>query len=90
MSNPESLAGLFCTPMLGSWAGLSSYTPSLDVYGSYFPAWLICLAVGVMLTIGVRLIGVLNLGVVRMLGPLVPISLILIFSITTWFLFFVA
>lgn len=91
MSNPELPAKLFCAPLLlGSWVGISSYTPSLDVYGSYFPAWLICLAVGVIMTIGVRLIGVFNLGIVRMLGPLVPISLILIFSITTWFLFFVA
>jgi hypothetical protein len=91
MSNPELAASLFCAPLLlGSWVGISSYAPSLDVYGSYFPAWLICLGVGVILTIGVRLIGVFNLGVVRMLGPLVPISLILIFSITIWFLFFVA
>jgi hypothetical protein len=89
MSNLELRASLFCAPMLlGSCAGISSYAPSFDVYGSYFPAWLICLMVGVILTIGVRLIGVFNLGIVRMLGPLVPISLILIFSITTWFLFF--
>jgi serine/threonine protein kinase len=71
-------------------ACIGFYTPSLDVYGSYFPAWLICLAVGVILTIVVSLLGVFNLGIVRMLGPLVPISLILIFSISTWFLFFVA
>jgi hypothetical protein len=45
---------------------------------------------GVVLTIGVRLIGAFNLGIVRMLGPLVPISLILIFGITAWFLFFAA
>ena len=91
MSKPESPASLFCAPMLlGSWAGISSYTPSLDVYGSYFPAWLICLAVGVVLTVVVRLIGVFNLGIVRMLGPLVAISLIVIFSITSWFLFFSA
>jgi hypothetical protein len=65
------------------------YTPSLDVYGSYFPAWLICLIVGVMLTILVSQIGrVLDLATVRMLGLLVPVNLILIFSITTWFLFF--
>ena len=70
-----------------AWIG--SYTPSLDVYGSYFPAWLICLFVGVMLTILVSLIRqVLNLATIRLLGPLVPVSLILIFSITTWFLFF--
>ena len=68
---------------------IGSYTPDLDVYGSYFPAWLICLLVGVMLTILVSQIGrVLDLATVRMLGLLVPVSLILIFSITTWFLFF--
>jgi YtcA family len=70
-------------------ARIGSYTPSLDVYGSYFPAWLICLFVGVMLTILVSLVRRLfNLVTIRLLGPLVPISLILIFSITTWFLFF--
>lgn len=91
MSNPGVPAGLFFAPMLlGGCAGVSSYAPSLDVYGSYFPAWLICLTLGVILTIGVRLIGVFNLDIVRMLGPLVPISLILIFSITIWFLVFAA
>src|ERR1700733_2601896 len=68
---------------------IGSYTPDLDVYGSCFPAWLICLLVGVMLTILVSQIGrVLDLATVRMLGLLLPVSLILIFSITTWFLFF--
>jgi hypothetical protein len=68
---------------------IGSYAPSLDVYGSYFPAWLICLVIGVILTVLVSLIGRgLQLGSVRIIGPLVPISLILIFSITTWFLFF--
>lgn len=70
-----------------AWVG--SYTPSLDVYGSYFPAWLICLIVGIILTILVSLVGrVFNLATIRLPVPLVPISLILIFSITTWFLFF--
>jgi YtcA family len=70
---------------------IGPYAPSLDVYGSYFPAWLICLMVGVILTILVSRIGrVLDLAAVRMLGPLVPVSLILIFSITAWFLFFAA
>jgi YtcA family len=68
---------------------IASYAPSLDVYGSYFPAWLICLIVGVVLTVLVSLIGRgLDLRSFRMFGPLIPISLILIFSITTWFLFF--
>jgi hypothetical protein len=70
-------------------APIGSYTPSLDVYGSYFPAWLICLMTGVILTICLSLIGrVFNLVATRLFVPLVPISLILIFSITTWLLFF--
>ncbi len=76
---------LLCAICYPERAPIGSYTPSLDVYGSYFPAWLICLMAGVILTILVSLIGrVLDLATVRMLGPLVPISLILIFSITTW------
>ena len=74
---------------LGGCTRVASYVPSLDVYGSYFPAWLICLIVGVILTVFVSLIGrVLDLRSLRMFGPLIPISLILIFSITTWFLFY--
>ena len=68
---------------------VASYVPSLDVYGSYFPAWLICLIVGVILTVLVAQIGrLLDLGALRKFGPLIPVSLILIFSIATWFLFF--
>jgi hypothetical protein len=69
---------------------IASYAPSLDVYGSYFPAWLICLIVGIILTILASQIGRLlfDVGALRKFGPLLPISLILIFSIATWFLFF--
>jgi hypothetical protein len=81
MINPN-----ICHPAV---AGIGFYIPSLDVYGSYFPAWLICLALGVILTISVSLLGrVFNVVMTRLLGSLVPISLILIFSISTWFLFF--
>ncbi|MGA8657937.1 MAG: YtcA family lipoprotein [Chthoniobacterales bacterium] len=75
-----SLTG--CTP-----AGLRA--PSIDVFGSYFPAWLISLAVAVVLTViassAGRLIGIRPSG---FLAFLLCVSLILIFSIATWFLFF--
>jgi hypothetical protein len=78
----------FLLPLSGC-TRVGSYAPSLDVYGSYFPAWLICLIVGVILTVLASQIGrVLDLSQLRKFGPLVPISLILIFSIATWFLFF--
>jgi hypothetical protein len=68
---------------------LGSSAPSLDVYGSYFPAWLISLAIGIILTVLVSLIA-RSFGIrsFRSFGPLLPVSLILIFSIATWFLFF--
>ncbi|MBV8099030.1 MAG: hypothetical protein JOZ31_07725 [Verrucomicrobia bacterium] len=70
-------------------ARIASLVPSLDVYGSYFPAWLICLIVGVILTVIASQLGRLfDLGVLRKFSLLIPVSLILIFSITTWFLFF--
>src|SRR5258708_33428169 len=82
MSNPELRAGLFCAPMLqGTCAGISSYAPSPDVYGSYFPAWLICLMVGVILTIGVRLNeNVIQWGTLSIKGALIAIEFVLITS----------
>ena len=68
---------------------IASLVPSLDVYGSYFPAWLICLIIGVILTVLAGQLGrVFDLGALRKFGPLIPVGLVLIFSIATWFLFF--
>ena len=73
-----------CTPL-----GLYAPSPSLDVYGSYFPAWLICLSAGVLLTVFVSLLlRIFGIRQFAFLGPLLPVSLILIFAITIWFLFF--
>jgi hypothetical protein len=75
--------------LLSGCARVGAYAPSLDVYGSYFPAWLICLVAGVILTVLASQIGrVLDLTQLRKFGPLIPIGLILIFSIATWLLFF--
>jgi YtcA family len=64
-------------------------TPSIDVFGSYFPAWLISLAVAVVFTViassAGRLVGIRVSG---FLGFLLCVSLILIFSISVWFLLF--
>jgi YtcA family len=63
--------------------------PSLDVLGSYFPAWLISLAAAVMLTVIARSAGrLMGIRVSGFLGFLLCVSLILIFSISVWFKFF--
>jgi hypothetical protein len=74
---------------LESCSSLQRQTPSIDVFGSYFPAWLISLAAGIVLTvIAVAVGGLIDIKVAGFLGFLVRVSLILIFSISVWFLLF--
>jgi hypothetical protein len=88
-ARPNYLPMMYLLLPLSGSTRIGSYAPSLDVYGSYFPAWLICLIVGVILTVLVSQLGRLfDLSLLRKFGPLIPISLVLIFSIATWFLFF--
>jgi hypothetical protein len=65
------------------------HAPSIDVFGSYFPAWLICMTAGVALTVFTSFAGrVLKIRPFHFLGPFLWVSLILIFSISVWFLFY--
>ena len=79
-----------CLPLLLSGcAPAGVHAPSIDVFGSYFPAWLICLAAGVALTVFTNFAGrVLKVRPFHFLGPFLWVSLILIFSIAVWFLFY--
>jgi uncharacterized membrane protein YhaH (DUF805 family) len=63
--------------------------PSLDVFGSYFPAWLLSLAAGIVLTvIAVAMGRLIDVRPSGFWGFLVSVGLILIFSISVWFWFF--
>jgi hypothetical protein len=63
--------------------------PSIDVYGSYFPAWLLSLSAGVVLTIIAAGAGrLMDIRPSGLLALILSVSLILIFSISIWFLFF--
>lgn len=67
-------------------AGCGS-APSFDVLGSFFPAWLFCLAVAILLTVLTRWF-LLHLRVA--LAPLVLIypSLTAVFAFALWLIFF--
>jgi hypothetical protein len=76
-------------PFLQSCRCSHEQVPSIDVFGSYFPAWLISLAAGVVLTVIAGALGrVMGIRVAGFLGFLLSVSLILIFSISMWFWFF--
>jgi hypothetical protein len=80
---------LIQAPFLGSCGSSNKQAPSFDVFGSYFPAWLVSLAAGIVLTVVASAVG--HLIEIRLTGFLrfvLGVSLILIFSISVWFCFF--
>lgn len=66
-----------------------SYSPSINIMGSYFPAWMICCAVAIGLTVAAHSL----FAKWRILGELWPLpllytSLISFVSCTLWIIFF--
>ena len=61
--------------------------PSFDVLGSFFPAWLACLALGLLLTVAARWL-LLRLHVVVALPVLTYPSLTALFTFALWLAFF--
>jgi hypothetical protein len=61
--------------------------PSFDILGSFFPAWLVCLASGLVLTVGARWL-LLHLHIVIALPILTYPSLTALFTLALWLAFF--
>jgi YtcA family len=61
--------------------------PSFDILGSFFPAWLVCLAAAVLLTIVARVI-LLRLRIAIVLPSLAYPCLTASFTFLLWLLFF--
>jgi hypothetical protein len=63
--------------------------PSIDVLGSFFPAWLLCLVLGILLTAGTRFL-LLKINLEGALSPPVAMyaSLTALFTFGLWLLFF--
>jgi fructose-specific phosphotransferase system IIC component len=74
---------LLVAPLL---AGCSR-APSIEVLGSFFPAWLVCFIAAIVLTALVRL-ALLRLRVKAALPLLVYPSLTALFTFLLWLLFF--
>jgi fructose-specific phosphotransferase system IIC component len=77
-------AGLILTPLL---LASCSRAPSFDIVGSFFPAWLICLAVAILLTVLARWL-LLRLHIEIALPVLVYPSLTALFTFALWLVFF--
>jgi hypothetical protein len=64
-----------------------SRAPSFDILGSFFPAWLVCLAVAILLTFFARWL-LLRLHIAVVLPILVYPSLTALFAFALWLIFF--
>jgi YtcA family len=64
-----------------------SRAPSFDILGSYFPAWLICLALAILLTVLARWL-LLRMHIAVVLPILVFPSLTALFTFALWLVFF--
>jgi YtcA-like protein len=74
---------LLVAPLLSS----CSRAPSIEVLGSFFPAWLVCFIVAIVLTALVRL-ALLRLRVKAALPLLVYPSVAALFTFLLWLVFF--
>ena len=63
--------------------------PSIDLLGAYFPSWMLCILVGIALTLVARRV-LAAAGVEPWIGPrgLVYPALALAFTLATWVAFF--
>lgn len=65
------------------------HAPTVDIVGSYFPAWIICMVSGLLLTLIARqiFIGLKLNAHLRPIG-LVYLCLMMVFTLAIWLLFF--
>jgi hypothetical protein len=67
----------------------SYHSPTVDILGSYFPAWMVCILSGLALSFVVHwIVLVLNLKPYIGPAPLIYSCLMIIFTFATWILFY--
>ena len=66
-----------------------SHAPSVDIWGSFFPVWMVCLTIGVALSFVLRML-LLRWRLENEVGPLALFypSAVMLFTGLLWFIFF--
>jgi hypothetical protein len=68
---------------------VSHRSPTIDIVGSYFPAWMICILSGLTLTLVADwIVQIYNLKSYLGPAPLIYSCLMIIFTFATWILFY--
>jgi YtcA family len=79
-----------CKRALASLAllcGGCSQAPNIPLFGAYFPAWMLCALLGIVLAIAVRIASIAT-GLGRASPPLLYPLLAVLFTAAGWILFF--
>lgn len=66
-----------------------SRAPTFNLLGSFFPAWILCGVIGIVLTVGVRMV-LVRIDFEKELSPLIVVypCMAAFFTFTLWLLFF--
>jgi hypothetical protein len=82
--------GLLTIILLFGLSRFSSHrSPTMDILGSYFPAWMICIISGLTLTLIAHwIVQARNLKPYIGPAPLIYPCLVIIFTFATWILFY--
>ena len=68
---------------------LSYHSPTVDILGSYFPAWMVCIVSGLTLTLVAHwIVQICHLKPFLGPAPLIYSCLMIIFTFATWILFY--
>jgi hypothetical protein len=68
---------------------VSHRSPTIDILGSYFPAWMICIVSGLTLTLVSRwIIRTYHLEPYASAAPLIYTCLTIIYTFVTWIIFY--
>jgi hypothetical protein len=83
----SSLVLLPAVLLLWGCRSMRDRSPTIDVLGSYFPAWLLCIVAGVALTLITRRL-LVGFNVQPHPAALVYPCMILLFTLAVWLVFF--
>ncbi len=88
-ASPFQVAAIVVCVILSLVATGCTRAPSFNLLGSFFPAWIICGVIGIVLAVGVRLLFV-RAKFEQELSPLIVVypCLAAFFTFTIWLLFF--
>jgi hypothetical protein len=82
-------SGVLALPLLSLCGCSEAGAPSLDIFGAFFPAWLLCAVLGIFVALGARIFfAARNLTDVLPFQLPVCTSLGAIFALLVWLIFF--